>query len=441
MKKYRVFALFTVLALGLGACGGEKQEAAEAEPTVAAEPEVSPEELYPAAVSPYDVHPGSLNSDEDTSDRWYPEGDTSSEYAFTLTQTATEDDCVGLSFCLYHVEDGVDSDMADLPLRDGGNGHAITNEFQLMVDKSQTFDFDLTFQDNFTCYDFKSGTVWKRSHPEHGCKDQAWYDEAFSGLVAYRELSQTSTQQIVMNEDHTFVETVTGEEEMTGRWEVKAANVLDLIYDNAEDAGVQVVDAGGLMEGNGENAQATGVSDTWQQEFNISADGKVTEFGLYPQYDAEMNLTGYASAFELTTKDALDAIAEEKAAAAAAGSPYAMPEADNLTQVTLEGVNLDQEPDYVIDSVVWEDRDDLGKKLRGDYEGYVIEIHGVIGANASEIKVPSTDGEHNYSVLIWFVGDGERPAEGTKVVLKGVDWIPSSGYSVFYDAEHVTVVE
>ena len=312
MKKTLLLALIAAATLGMTACEKDKpaepETETETEVETEKEPELSPEEKYPATVSPFDLHPGSLNSDEDTSDRWYPEGDTNAEYYFTLTQTSQRDDCVGLSFCLYKT----DGDMCDMPLRDGGNGHAITKEFQLMADKSQSFDFDFTFQDNFTCYDFKSGKVWKRCHPDYGCKDQAWYDNAFAGLVAYRDLAGGKYQQIVMNEDGTFVESVTGMDDMTGRWIVKAANVLDLVYDNPEDSGVQVIDGGSLLEDGGESGKETTYSDTWQQEFNISADGKVTEFGLFPKYDDDMNLIGYAAAFELTTKDQLAALAKEK---------------------------------------------------------------------------------------------------------------------------------
>ena len=438
MKKTSILALIAVLTLGLAACGkdkpAEEPEASEAV-TEAPEPELSPEEKYPATISPYDIHPGSLNSDEDTSDRWYPDGDINAEYSFTLTQTAKQDDCVGLAFCLYKS----DGDMVDVRLRDGGNGHAVTNEFQLMADKSQTFDFDFTFQDNFTCYDFKNGKVWKRCHPDYGCKDQAWYDNAFAGLVAYRDLSSVKYQQIVMNEDGTFVESVTGMDDMTGHWAVKAANVLDLVYDNPEDSGVQVIDGGSLLEDGGESGRETTYSDTWQQEFNISADGKITEFGLYPKYDDDMNLTGYAAAFELTSKDKLEEIAKAKAEAAAAGSPYEMPEVDNLTLITFDAVNMDQEPDYVIDSVVWEERDDLSHKLKEDYVGYILEVHGVIGN--SGVDVPSTDGEHNYSIHLWKVGDGDKPEKGTKVVMKGVLWIASGDPKLFYDLDHVTVIE
>ncbi|MBO4336698.1 MAG: hypothetical protein J5842_01325, partial [Lachnospiraceae bacterium] len=144
MKKTLLLALIAAATLGMTACEKDKpaetETETETEVETEKEPELSPEEKYPATVSPFDLHPGSLNSDEDTSDRWYPEGDTNAEYYFTLTQTSQRDDCVGLSFCLYKT----DGDMCDMPLRDGGNGHAITKEFQLMADKSQSFDFDFT---------------------------------------------------------------------------------------------------------------------------------------------------------------------------------------------------------------------------------------------------------------------------------------------------------
>ena len=342
MRKRLLSSVIAIaMAASLSACGGaESTTEAVTEKVTEATTEATTEDpavKYPANIQPSKIHPGSVNSDEDTSERWYPNGDTSSEISFTLTQTASVDDCVGLAFCLYKTENGVDVDMIDMPLRDGGDGHAITNEFTFTVDKETKYDFDLTFQDNFTCYDFKTDTVWKRSHPDYGCKDQSWYDDAFSGLVAYRDLSSVKYQQIVMNEDHTFVESVTDMDDMTGHWECQASNVLMLIYDNPEDSGVQVIDGSSLLEDGGESGAETTYSDSWQQEFNISADGKVTEFGLFPKYDEEMNLVGYESAFELTTKDELEALEKERQekaeAAKNAGSPYPVPEVNRILYI------------------------------------------------------------------------------------------------------------
>ena len=442
----------------LAACGNKEPEATTAadnvssteietvaETEAATEEAIDPAEQYPANIDPSAIHPGSLNSDEDTSDRWYPNGDTSSELCFTLTQTSKQDDCVGLAFCLYKLDaSGNEIDMCDMPLRDGGNGHGITPEFTLMADKSQTYEFDLTFQDNFTCYDFKTNTVWKRCHPDFGCKDQSWWDDAFSGLVAYRDISSVKYQQIVFNEDHTFVESVTDMDDMTGRWEVQAANVLMLIYDNAEDAGTQVVDAGGLLEDGGETADATTLSENWQQEFNITADGKVTEFGLFPTYDDDMNLTGYEAAFELTTKDQLDAIAKEKQekaeASKSSGSPYPTPDTDNIMEYNFDGVNLEQEPDVVIENIDWDTVDDFNRELNdGDKDGYVFEVHGEF--QGSVLYVFTEDHEHNMWLPIWTVGDVERPEKGTNVIIKGVIWHKDSNYYLFYDNDHIQVVE
>ena len=116
-----------------------------------------------------------------------------------------------------------------------------------------------------------------------------------------------------------------------------------------------------------------------------------------------------------------------------------MPEVDNLTQITFDTVNMDQDPDYVIDSVVWEERDDLKHKLEGDYVGYILELHGEVGD--SGVNIRSTDDQHNYSIHLWHVGDGEKVQKGQKVILKGVLWIASGDPKLFYDSEHVTVVE
>ena len=443
MKRKLCVVLALAMALSITACGG-KGKTTETEATTEATTEAkSPEEMYPATIDPRDIHPGSLNSDEDTSERWYPEGDTSSAMCFTLTQTRPEDDCVGLAICFYKTIDGNDDDLIDMPLRDGGNGHAITKEFTFMKDKSETYDFDFTFQDNFTCYDFKSGKVWKRAHPEYGCKDQSWYDDAFKGLVAYRDLaSGAKFQQIVMNDDGTFVESVTDMDDMTGRWEVQGSNVLMLIYDNEGD-GVQTIDGGGLLENGGEDADETTTGNTWQQEFNISADGKVTEFGLFPVYDDDMNLTGYDAAFELTTKDELDALEKEKQekadASKAAGSPYPVPEVENIMDITLEGVNMDQDPDYVVETMSWDDKTFANQMRDGDLDGYVFEVHGF--AEKGGFYVPYDDGEHKAMFMIWPINGAPKPKDATNIVLKGVLWHYGSNYYVFYDADHITYDE
>ena len=455
MKKARLLALALGVGLSLTACTGKEPDTKpETEPEVEeaqSEPEevIDPVVKYPANIDPSEIHPGSLNSDEDTSERWYPNGDTSSELSFTLTQTSKRDDCVGLAFCQYKTLNGSDDDLIDMPLRDGGNGHAITGEFTFMKDKSVTYDYDFTFQDNFSCYDFKTGTEWKRAHPDYGCKDQKWYDDAFAGLVAYRDLSSTKYQQIVFNEDGTFVESVTDMDDMKGHWEVQASNVLMLIYDNPEDAGIQVIDGGSLLEDGGESGSETTYSDSWQQEFNISADGKVTEFGLFPVYDDDMNLTGYQPAFELTTKAELEALQKEKeeaiAAALAAGSPYPNPEVDNIMDITLDSVNLDQDPDYVLEYIEWDDkeadnyRDKVSKALKSeDWKGCVFRLHGIFEKGG--MKAITEDKAHSMMLMTWPVG-GEKPENDRELDLTGVLWQYGTNWYVFYDMDHVTYTD
>ena len=86
MKKARFLALALGIGLSLAACEGKEPDTKpetnvdEEEIEEEAEEEVvDPVVKYPANIDPSMIHPGSLNSDEDTSDRWYPNGDTSSE--------------------------------------------------------------------------------------------------------------------------------------------------------------------------------------------------------------------------------------------------------------------------------------------------------------------------------------------------------------------------
>ncbi len=162
-----------------------------------------------------------------------------------------------------------------------------------------------------------------------------------------------------------------------------------------------------------------------------------------------MNLTGYAAAFELTTKDQLEALAKEKeeaiAAALAAGSPYPNPEVDNITDITLDSVNLDQDPDQVIECIEWDDkeadnyRDKVSKALRSeDWKGYVIEVHGRFESGG--MKTTTADGEHSMMVMTWPVG-GEKPENDRNLILKGVLWQYGTNFYIFYDMDHVTYVD
>ncbi|MBQ9233657.1 MAG: hypothetical protein IJ167_06445 [Lachnospiraceae bacterium] len=461
----------SMLVGSLTACGKseKKTEATEAnETTEAAEAtEATTEEIKgEALVDPAYIHPGSYNDLEDpfgdTSDYWYPEGDVNADYFIMFGQTSHDFSNIGLDIEIDTLNDKgtyVNQDFGGAPLNEK-DGHVTIDEPMDLNDGRGTVDFDITFQDNFTCYDFVTGTTFMRAHRQWGCKPQSWYDDAFSGMVAYRDFS-TDSQYITLNDDHTFVEQIiesNGDvsEEMTGTWEIKASNVCWLIYDNPEDAGPDAVDitqALGVEDEGGEYKDVT--KGVWPLEFEITEDGKVTAFGLYPKYNDDYTETiGYESTFLITSVDEMEnakqAEADAEAAAEAAeaqakedaknsGSPYEQPD----DKKDLSGVNLDQTPDIEVVDGAWDYdtfNDFKSKYDKDEYKGMIVKLTGELGTISTwrEVKVKNETGRLEKTVTIEIVdGDGSTIGEdGATVTVVGVVWGDKKLYT---DMAHISV--
>ena len=429
MKKSRIIPailISVVFLMGtLAACGKTAEPATSQEEQQAKAPEQNPEDLYPATVDPAHINPGSLISEEDitdTSDRWYPNGDTSSEYFFMLNQTQGQDSNIGLdlTFCKGQ-GDGYLFSATDLQAE---NGHAKTqNPLHISgEDEGTTYEFDLTFQDNFTCYNFIDNCVWKRAHTENGCKDAKWYDDAIAGHVAYREFSGDSYQKITFAEDHTFTEENDDDpnETYTGKWEVAASNLLYLIYDDPEAAGiadaVDVTEALGFEGGDGETIN-TGI---WHQLFNIDSSGKITEFGIFPSWDADGNKE-LKSAFWFGTEE--ERTSAEEALATAKDNAVRQ----DLNDLT--GVDLDTTPSVVIEADDYDGAAFLAVDFFNDkHLGEIIELNGeVFNFGSLGIYVrwhkPGDDSttkdiDINISDMSW----QDYPETGTHVKVTGIAW-------------------
>lgn len=447
IKKIAAVSLAFAMVLSLASCGNaDTAEGNDNETVESTEEEVAAGE---AVIDPTYIHPGSLNDEkqvEETSDLWYPEGDTDSDDNFFLIYTPHQISNIGLKL-QYYKTIGEHLTFFDAILN-GGDGHAKTNSKIDLGYDIEPFDMDITFQDDFTCYDNVSKTTWKRSHPDWGCKPQEWYDEAFSGLVGYRDFS-TNSQYIILNEDHSFAEQIREGDKITdekkGKWEVKSANVLWLIYDNPEDAGPEAVDITAALglEDDGEEVEDV-TRNVWPQEFNISEDGKITEFGVYPTFDENNNMS-FKSTFELTTIDEIDAANEASAAAAdeskAAGSPYATPE--DIRDIS--GVNLDQTPDYTVEYGDWDGWRELKDSInKGEVEGYVGEIHGIMSVAVATVSISyGSDEESHNSWIDLTVADStdfsELPEDGTKVKITGVFWKSGNNPYLVTDKAHIVI--
>ena len=438
MKKLIAVGVMLSAIIMCCSCGENKSDStANSETTAATEATIDPEVQYPNNIDPKKLHPGSLNSEDqsaDTSDRWYPDGDTSSEYFFMLTQTSSVhcDTGIGFDYCKgegdgYLFSGGyLQTSGTHIKVVDNDGKDAV---LQPAPSDNKTFSFDLTFQDNFTAYDFVSGTVYKRANPDVGCKDESWYDDAFAGKVAYRTFSsQGSYQKIAFNADHTFTETNDDDpsKTYTGKWEIKAANVCWLIYDDPEAAGIaKSADVTSAL-GFGENSEELD-NNVWQQEFTIDESGKVTEFGVYPVYDADGKMS-FNSAFFFGTE------AEAIAACEEANKPDDL---DDLSKYDLDGT-----PVAVLKA--GEDYDTAcdfnGAVGLGDtYMREVVEIHGNVHyvGPAFKVIVPTTKRELQFYFHV--AGDPDKstlPEEGTAVCVKAVV-LKGNQKTLVTDAAHI----
>jgi len=439
-----------MIAGSMTACGKEKeaeaeQEVTEEEPEAAAEPEepaLSKEELYAPVLSPATIHPGSLNSTEEidtTSDRWYEDGDTSNEHYFLLTQMTTAQSDIGLD-----IELGVNSSQlfSGSPLQ-GKDGHAVADATLQISGEDETFDFDLTFQDNFTCYNWATDTVWKRCHPTFGAKDEAWYDNAFAGNTAYVEWNSASYERIVFNADHTFVEEHDDDPDQTytGTWEVKSSNVLWLHFDDPVAAGVpqpQGVDIAGEFLGieieEGENVEDI-VYDVVPQEFEIDENGKITAFGVYPVYNTDGSMDFKATYCFGTEEEIEEQLAAKNAGAAGQPEDY-----NDLTAADLEGA-----PDVVVEAGDRDAASDLEVAMMGDdIGGKIVEIHGIMDVSGSSYYVVvQEEGTSKKTRLYLLIANkpsaDELPVDDDNVVVKAIVWKVNGNWELVTDADHIEV--
>ena len=457
VRRFMCLAFSLCLTAGsLAACGKEKEPVSEAEVEEAVEPtkpeepelskeepELSKEELYAALLSPATIHPGSLNSTEEidsTSDRWYEDGDTEKEHYFRLTQMTTAQSNIGLD--IEYCKDKGDGYLySGCPLQEK-DGHAVGDETLKISGEEETIAFDLTFQDNFTCYNWATDTVWKRCHPTAGAKDAAWYDKAFAGNTAYVEWTSASYEKIVFNADHSFVEEHDDDPEQTytGTWEVKSSNVLWLHFDDPVAAGVpqpQGLDIAGEFLGI-EPEEAEGaedfVYDVVPQEFDIDDNGKITAFGVYPVFNTDGSMDFKATYCFGTEEE----IAEQMEArnAGAAGQP------EDYNELTAE--DLAKEPEIVVEAGDRDAAGDLQVAMMGDdIGGKIVEIHGNVHISGSSYcLLVQEEGSSRATRFYPFIANkpsaDELPLEGDAAVMKAIVWKVNGNWELVTDAEHFT---
>ena len=445
VNKLVCMSMATVMICGsLAGCTSEEPEVqgeVEATEEVEATPELSKEELYPATVSPASIHPGTLNSTEQldsTSDRWYPDGDTSSEHYFRLTQMTTEQSNIGLD--IEYCKDQGDGYLYSGCALQGKDGHAVGESTLQISGEEETIDFDLTFQDAFTCYNWATDTVWKRCHPTAGAKDISWYDAAIAGNIAYVEFAGLSYERITFAEDHTFVSEHDDDpnQTYTGTWEVKATNLVWLHFDDPIAAGItQPVD---ITEEVGFEASDDGedvLYDVVPQEFDIDENGKITAFGVYPTYDVDGNM-GFSATYCFGTEEEIQAQLEERSAGAA-GQPE---DYNDLTADDLAGA-----PDFVVEQGDNDAASDLQVAMMSDdMAGKIVEIHGTVDVAGSSysIIVPK-EGSSTKTKFYLFIANKPSaeflPQEGEEAVVKAIIWKINDNWELVTDENNFSAIQ
>ncbi len=201
LKRFGKALLTSFLALSLVACGGGKGDKKE-------EVKASKFPTPAANVDPSALHPGSIQSDENTSDFWFNQDDES-EYMY-LTYSIADNCPSGLS--------------VDFVEGDGTEWHAssyISDNNHLVSVEGAEAEFDFMFYDVFKAYDNVSKHWYVRG-------DMDAYDKMFNDKTFAKE---DGSESFHLASDGVMTRTYKGEEE-TGTWFIDATTVVSWIYDS-----------------------------------------------------------------------------------------------------------------------------------------------------------------------------------------------------------------
>ena len=198
------------LALTLAACGGSDQGASTETP--AAEPEEVVEVSHDPEVEPSLIDPGWLYGDN-TSDIWWPNGDASASEGLYFTNAAND---AGLDVTFVGQDDS-ESSVWDLEVVDG---HLVTK-----ADAADRRQVDITFQDNFTCYDAVSDTVYIR-----GDRSQEEYNALLEGTTFVEDPSNPDDFMVTFDQGGKTTQYQGSYDPLEGTWQVVTTNVVVCHY-------------------------------------------------------------------------------------------------------------------------------------------------------------------------------------------------------------------
>lgn len=203
-----------LLALSLGACGSS--ESSNQADGGGAPPEQAQTYSHDATVNPDDINPGwvldSENNIGGTSDLWYPVSDDSSAEGLYFTNAGND---AGIDVTFVDNNGGEDS-VWDLEVVDG--------HLKTKADASDKRQVDITFQDDFTCYDAVTDTTYTR-----GATTAKDYEELFCANPFVLNTDDPEERMMSFADDGTVTLT-TGDKVASGTWKVAAVNVVEVHF-------------------------------------------------------------------------------------------------------------------------------------------------------------------------------------------------------------------
>lgn len=226
-----------VLALSLAGCTSSNSTSTDSsDGTVTATQQVS----HDANFNPEDINPGWLDDEDNpggTSDLWWPSGDQTASESIYFTNASND---AGMTVTTVYSEDQHEDSVWDLEIVDN---HLKTKAGAEGEERS----VDITFQDNFTCYDAVTDTTYIR-----GDRSQADYQKVVAGLTFVRDENDPEKEMLAFADDDTVVKYV-DDSAIDGTWAVVTPNVVECHFasDNSEwDAEYRFIldDAGNAIE-------------------------------------------------------------------------------------------------------------------------------------------------------------------------------------------------
>ena len=200
-----------LLAISLASCGGGGEASGDAAPQEEPAAEETVTYSHDANLDPLAINPGWLEGDN-TSDLWWPMGDQSADEALYFTHAGND---AGRDVTFVDAA-GNEDGIWDLELLDN---HLVTK-----ADATDKRQVDITFQDNFTCYDAVTDTTYLR-----GDRSEAEYQAFLSGLVFVADPADPEDFKVSFFEDGTVEQSQSGKA-IEGTWIVETTNVVRCHY-------------------------------------------------------------------------------------------------------------------------------------------------------------------------------------------------------------------